>query len=253
MTEIDDQRPKNGGQRKQRRSWQRNPMADRVSEGKAKKGKFPREGWGAKSSEAIHEPQYGERRKGQHSSVNKNKGNGKGQRQREKQGQTEIHQGQRQGQRQRQRQKERARQRQSMISTGPQTLKVRRERFQIRDHASSWLGRKTMRRETWRLSMRERRSLNRSKTSVVRRFKEIMTDASVRDWKNMAHFSNLRRSVHVYDLESKSARNPGLETEWSIVWPSALHRKHIFFPQKILETKHINDDAIRFTRRVKWA
>ena len=88
---------------------------------------------------------------------------------------------------------------------------------------------------------------------MVRRFKEIMTDVSVRDWKHMVYFYNLRQTVYVYDLESHSARSPGLEIEWSIVWPSALHRKHIFFSQKTPETKHINDGAIRFTKRVKWA
>ena len=31
-----------------------------------------------------------------------------------------------------------------------------------------------------------------------------MKDASVRDWKNLAHFSNLRQSVYVYDHESKN-------------------------------------------------
>ena len=105
------------------------------------------------------------------------------------------------------------RQRQSMISTCPQAQKAPHERFQIKDHASSWFGRKTLMRETWRLSMRERRSLTSSRTSVVRRFKEIMKDASVRDWKNMAHVSNPRQSVHVYDHESKSVRNPGPEIE----------------------------------------
>ena len=43
--------------------------------------------------------------------------------------------------------------------------------------------------------MGERRSLNRSRTSVVREFKEIMKDTRVRDWKNLAHFSNLRQST----------------------------------------------------------
>ena len=48
--------------------------------GKQKKGNPPVKAGRQKSSEAIHERQYGERRKGQHSSVSKNKGNGKGQR-----------------------------------------------------------------------------------------------------------------------------------------------------------------------------
>ena len=137
-----------------------------------------------------------------------------------------------------------------MISTCPQAQKAG---YKIKDHASSWLGRKTMRRKTWRLAMRERRSLNRSRTSVVRRFTEIMKDARARDWKNMAHFSNLRHSVYVFDHESKSVRNPGTEIEWPIVWLfSAFHRKHIFVPQKIPETKHINNVAIRLKRRVEW-
>ena len=166
--------------------------------------------------------------KGQHSSVNKNEGKGKGQTQTKGKGKTSG------------KGKGKHMQRQSMIS--------------IKDHVSSRLGRKTMRRKTWRLSMRERRSLNRSRTSVVRRFTEIMKDARVRDWKNMAHFSNLRHSVQMFDHESKSARNPGLEIEWPIVWLlSAFHRKHIFVPQKMLETKHINNVAIRLKRRVGWA
>ena len=69
-----------------------------------------------------------------------------------------------------------------------------------------------------------------------------------------ARFSNLRQSVYVFDHESRSVSNPGLEIEWPIVWLlSAFHRNHIFFPQKIPETKHINIDAIRLTRRVEWA
>ena len=141
-----------------------------------------------------------------------------------------------------------------MISTCPQAQKARHEHFQIKDRAFSRLGRETMRRKTWRLSMRERRSLNRSRTSVVRRFKETMKDARVRDWKNVAHFSNLRHSVYVFHHESKSARNPGLEIEWPIVWLlSAFHRKHIFVPQKMLETKHINNVAVRLKSRVEWA
>ena len=44
------------------------------------------------------------------------------------------------------------------------------------------------------------------------------------------------------DHEHKSVRNPRTEIEWPIVWLlSALHRD--------LETKHINDDAVRLTRR----
>ena len=51
----------------------------------------------------------------------------------------------------------------------------------------------------------------------------------------------------------RSVRNPGTEIEWPIVWLlSGFHRKHIFVPQKILESKHINNDAIRLTRRVEW-
>ena len=89
---------------------------------------------------------------------------------------------------------------------------------------------------------------------MVRRFKEIMKDAGVRDWKSMAHFSNLKQSVYVLDHESKSVRNPGLEIEWPIVWLlGAFHRKYIFVLQKNLEAKHINNDAIRLTRRVEWA
>ena len=102
--------------------------------------------------------------------------------------------------------------------------------------------------------MRERRTSARSRTSMVRRFKSIMQDASVRDWKNLALFSNLRQSVYVYDHDTKSVRNPGQEIEWPIIWLlSAFHRKHIFVPQRVPETKHINDDAIRLTRRVEWA
>ena len=140
-----------------------------------------------------------------------------------------------------------------MIPTSPQSQKARHERFRFKDHVSSWLGAKTMRRKIWRLSMRERRSLNRSRTSVVRKFKEMMKDASVRDWKNLARVSNLRQSVYVYDHESKSVRHPGKKIEWPTIWLlSAFHRKHIFVPQKNPETKHINDDAIRLTRRVEW-
>ena len=81
----------------------------------------------------------------------------------------------------------------------------------------------------------------------------MMKDASVRDWKNLARVSNLRQSVYVYDHESKSVRHPGTEIEWPIIWLlSAFHRKHIFAPQKNQETKHINNDAIRLTRRVEW-
>ena len=44
---------------------------------------------------------------------------------------------------------------------------------------------------------------------------------------------------------------PGPEIEWPIVWLlSGVHRKHIFLPQRITETNHINTDATRFTRRV---
>ena len=47
------------------------------------------------------------------------------------------------------------------------------------------------------------------------------------------------------DHEHKSVRNPRTEIEWPIVWLlSALHRNP--------ETKHINDDAVRLTRRVEW-
>ena len=125
--------------------------------------------------------------------------------------------------------------------------------FHSKDRVSSWLGRKTMTRENWRLSMRERRSLNRSGTSVMRKSKEIMKDARVRHWKNLAQLSNLRQSIYVYDHESNSVRNPGTEIEWPIVWLlSAFHRKHIFVQQKIPETEHINNDAIRHTKRVEW-
>ena len=75
--------------------------------------------------------------------------------------------------------------------------------------------------------MRERRSLNRPRTSVVRKFKEIMKDASVRDWKNLAHFSNVRQSVDVYDHASKSARIPGTKIEWPIVWLLSAFRHEI--------------------------
>ena len=141
-----------------------------------------------------------------------------------------------------------------MIPLLPQTRVARLERFRIKHDATSWLSKKTLRREIWRLSMRERRTSALSRTSMVRRFKSIMQDASVRDWKNLALFSNLRQSVYVYDHDSKSVRNPGQEIEWPIVWLlSAFHRKHIFVPQRVPETKHINDDAIRLTRRVEWA
>ena len=62
-----------------------------------------------------------------------------------------------------------------------------------------------------------------------------MKDASVRDWKNMAHFSHISdKSVCVFDHESKSVRNPGPEIDWPIVWLfNAFHRKHILVPQKI--------------------
>ena len=80
-----------------------------------------------------------------------------------------------------------------------------------------------------------------------------MKDARVRHWKNLAHLSNLRQSIYVYDHESNSVRNPGTDIEWPIVWLlSAFHRKHIFVPQKIPETEHINNDAIRHTKRVEW-
>ena len=92
----------------------------------------------------------------------------------------------------------------------------------------------------------------RSKTSVARRFKLIMKDASGRDWKDLAHFSNLRQSVYVYDHEPRSVGNPG--HEWPIVQLlRAFYRKHIFVPQKIPETNHVYIDAIRLTRRVEWA
>ena len=78
-----------------------------------------------------------------------------------------------------------------------------------------------------------------------------MMDASVLHWKNLANFSTPEQSVYVYDHGSRSAEKPGREIEWPIVWLlSAFPRKHIFVPQGILETNHMNTDAIRFTRRV---
>ena len=65
-------------------------------------------------------------------------------------------------------------------------------------------------------SLADRVSEGKEKKTIIR-FKEIMKDASVRDWKNLAHFSNPTQSVYVYDHESKSVRNPGTEIEWPIV------------------------------------
>ena len=89
---------------------------------------------------------------------------------------------------------------------------------------------------------------------MLRKFKRIMKDASVRDWLNLANISNLKRSVYVSDIRSRSVKTTGLEIEWPIVWLlNACHRKHIFVPQRILETNYINTGAIKFTRRVEWA
>ena len=167
--------------------------------------------------------------KGQNSSVNKSKGKGKGKKQTKDRGKGKSKDKQkptkgkskdkgkdkgtsspnRQGQNEWKR---------TGIPTSPQSQKARHERFQFKYNVSSWFGAKTMKRKIWRLSMRERRSSNRSRTSVGRKFKEIMEDARDRDWKNLAHFSNLRQSVYAYDHESKSVRNP--RTVWLL---SAFH------------------------------
>ena len=82
---------------------------------------------------------------------------------------------------------------------------------------------------------------------MLRKFKRIMKDASVRDWLNLANISNLKRSVYVSDIGSRSVKIPGLEIEWPIVWLlSVFHRKHIFVPQRIPQTNHIKTGAIRF-------
>ena len=56
----------------------------------------------------------------------------------------------------------------------------------------------------------------------------------------------------MHNNESTNVRNPRQEIEWPIVWLfSPFHRKHTFVLQKILETKHIDNDAIRLTRRAR--
>ena len=183
---------------------------------KQKKGKSSSGGWWHKVQNPSKDNSV-EKGQGRHTPVNKKQR----QRQREKQRQTEIQAKAKAHRVEKEKENKRKETRDFHLSTSTEGT------------TPSLPGRKTMRRETWRPSMRVRRSLNRSRTSVLGKSKEILKDASVRDWKNLAHFSNLRQPAFVYGHESKSLGNPGTEIEWPIVWLfSTFHRKHIFVPQK---------------------
>ena len=118
--------------------------------------------------------------------------------------------------------------------------------FRSTNHDSSWRQKEPEERSLEIYDVHDGRAQRCRET-----FKQIMMDASVLHWKNLANFSILNQSVYVYDHGSRSAEKPGREIEWPIVWLlSAFPRKHIFVPQGILETNHMNTDATRFTRRV---
>ena len=79
-----------------------------------------------------------------------------------------------------------------------------------------------------------------------RRFKEIMKDASVRDLKNMAHFSSVTCvRPRVYECEKPRTRDRVADC-------FAPQKAYLRSAKKITESKHINIDAIRLERRVEW-